>query len=169
MGHQEILENGWKNEIEQAQMYIAAEAKQSEEFEDVRVQDAEYNFESTEQHVMIRDAYEHSEDVDEFYERLDDNFDTAYEIEIGSVEFDGWIGDYFGDMEAKLKLGNKNGSSETYWEVDTGHASIDSEKHQETVRAVEKLETTLEETSPETINRNTQAIDQYPVQTALSD
>jgi len=168
----EKTEKRWKQGLYDAANYLEAELQNSNYTEDVKVEDTQYTFSIEEnklkedidvstlsrteaEQLMTLDA----ETDQEIYDNWTNYASNGSELQIGCLEFNGWIGNYFGDMEAQLNAKKNGGRVEVYWEVNTGAASLDQENNPETVKAVSNIEDTLESTlkgKRSKLQRNTQ-------------
>lgn len=136
------MEKRWRQEAKEGKEYLEAELENSN-YTDVDIHDVDYKFSAFE-FFEVKDAYTRAEDEDDFNEILG-RTTGGFELNLASFKFEGKIGDYYGEMEAYLNIqGEDSENAETYWTINTDVASLDREKHPNTVKAVNAIEDTLE-------------------------
>ena len=142
MNLNQIVEKRWKNEAEEGKEYLEAGIESSEYLDQVRVGEVEYKFNPSES-LLFKHALDKASSEEEIYDEICELKDD-YDEKIASVTFDGWIGDYFGEMEAQLGIQiNSEEGSNLYWEIDEGAADLDKDR---TEKAVAQVEDALEST-----------------------
>jgi hypothetical protein len=154
------MEKKWRQEAEEGKEYLEAQIEQSDCIQEVNVGDLDYNF-SAFKDLFLEDAYRKAETEGKFYYRLGSVMEN-FDLSIAQVKFDGWIGDYFGEMEAQLSIrGSGQEDTEIYWHLDRGVADLtELEDENLTAEAVGEIEDTLEALQTE-IDRNTESRTDY--------